>query len=261
MLKQQNQVEEGRRDWVGLQRWYREPLGRLFGKAEYAILEGILPFLFGYHLVTLGMPLDQDLLALSPISHRCRLDEVWPPSDVQLDLLAEPAYLPIASDCIDVVVLPHVLEFVTEPHAVLREVDRIMIPEGHVIILGFNPLSFWGLWRLLRARRGLAPWDARFFSVTRVRDWLALLGFDTISVQYCFYRPPLKRASLLRRLAFLERLGGKWWAFGGGGYVLLAKKRVSTLTLVRPRWQSSRHLLGGEIAGGASRRCHRDRSR
>ncbi len=234
--------------WIGLQHWYQRRLGRLFGKAEADSLAGILPALFGYHIVALGSPTGCDLLAASPIAHRCCLDCVQPLAGMVVDVLAEPACLPIATDSVDVAVLPHVLEFVAEPHAVLREVDRILIPEGYAIILGFNPVSLWGGWRLLCTRGRKTPWDAHFLSVGRLRDWLAVLGFEIISVQYSFYRPPWER--LLHRLAFLERLGPKYWPLGGGGYVLLAKKRLSTLTPVKPRWHS-RQL---PVAAGAVNR-------
>jgi len=242
MRKKQRSITE-QRDWGGLRHWYDSPLGRLYAQAETVLLADLLPMLFGYHIITLGDPMGQDLLAASPIAHHCHMDFSDFTATPRLDLLAEPSQLPVAADCMDVVALPHVLEFVAEPHAVLREVERILIPEGHVLILGFNPVSLWGLRWLLGLRRGKSPWDARLLSVTRVRDWLALLGFETLAVHYCFYRPPLKHLPLLKKLAFLERLGARWWPFGGGGYVLLAKKRVSTLTPIKPHWRPRRRLL------------------
>lgn len=238
-------MAEQERSWIGLQHWYRKPAGRLFSAAETALLAKLLPRLFGYHIVALGVPSPVDLLSASPIAHRCRLDALPPLAGTDVDLLADPACLPLATDSVDVVVLPHVLEFVTEPHAVLREVDRVLIPEGHAIILGFNPLSLWGAGRLLHLHSRRAPWDARFLSVRRVRDWLALLGFDTLSVQYYCYQAPSRQPS--RRLPLLERLGPKYWPVGGGGYALLAKKRVSTLTPIRP----SRLPVKSELAAGA----------
>ncbi len=238
-------MAEQRRSWIGLQHWYRKPLGRLFGAAETRLLAEILPRLFGYHLVALGVPTATDLLATSPIAHRCRLDAISPPAGSSVDLLADPACLPLASDSIDVVVAPHVLEFVAEPHAVLREIDRVLIPEGHAVILGFNPFSLWGVRRLLHARSRTAPWDARLLSARRVRDWLTLLGFDTLAVRYYCYRLPWTRT--LHRLTLLERLGPKYWPAGGGGYVLLARKRVSTLTPIKPSWRP----VQNELAAGA----------
>lgn len=242
-----------RKGWRKLQPWYMGPLGKMFGATESACLESILPALFGYHLVVVGMSNEWDLFSDSAIMHKWQL-EAFQPASHTVDLLADPAFLPLATECIDVVVLPHTLEFTMSPHGILREVDRVLIPHGYVIILGFNPFSLWGVWRLLQAKREKTPWDGRFLSVTRMRDWLALLGFETVAVGYHFYRPPLQQPSLLNKLLVLESLGAKCWAFGGGGYVLLAKKRVSTLTPIKPRWLTPPPPLPASVVNGASRR-------
>ena len=247
-------TEREQQRWNDLQQWYNSPLGSLFAATEAALLKEVLSRLFGHHVVTLGMPTGRDLLATSPIPYRYHLDVLSPPAEVAIDLLAEPTHLPFTHDCIDVVILPHILEFATEPQTVLKEVDRILIPEGRVIILGFNPLSTWGLCRSLHVNKGYGPWNARFIGVSRIRNWLSALGFEMIAVRYCFYRPPLKNALWLGRLASWERVGAKWWSVAGGGYMLVAKKRVSTLTLIKPRWHSRRHFLTEGIANRSWRK-------
>jgi len=142
------------------------------------------------------------------------------------------------------VVLPHTLEFERDPHEVLREVDRILIPEGHVVVLGFNPWSLWGMWRLLRCRSGKAPWCGDFLSLLRIKDWMALLGFDVVLVRRYFYRPPLQRVGIMKKLSFMERLGSKLWPHLSGAYLLVAQKRVATLTPIKPRWSPRRRLMG-----------------
>lgn len=245
--------------WHGLRPWYLSPLGKRFGAAESACLANLMPLLFGYHILVLGTPYEDDIFAGSRIPHRWRLEGFEglgfaAPEDI--DLFADPSALPIATECIDVVVLPHTLEFATAPYGVLREVDRVLIPEGHVVVLGFNPFSLWGLWRVVHVKNAKTPWDGRFLSVARVRDWLALLGFDIVSINYCFYRPPLQQPALLNKLLFLENLGTKGRYAGGGGYVLLAKKRVSTLTPIKPRWLTRRPPLATGVVNGASRHRH-----
>jgi SAM-dependent methyltransferase len=242
-MEQQQHASARQWDWIGLHQWYQRPLGKLLSRTESTYLAGILPLLFGYHIIALGVPSGCDILATSTIAQRYYLDITQPSAGLKIDLLAEPCQLPIASDCIDVAVLPHTLEFVEAPQAVLQEVDRVLIPEGYVIILGFNPISLWGLWRLLHSRKHGAPWNARFFSVTQLHAWLTPLGFELISTQYYFYRPPSWQSSLLNRLTFLESVGSRWWFLCGGGYALLAKKRVSTLIPIKPRWRSHRHRL------------------
>lgn len=239
--------------WAELHRWYSGPLGRKVAAAEAARLQDILPWLFGYHIVAVGLPAGSSLLAASRIGHQVHLDCIRPAAGARPDLLAQPDQLPIASDSVDVVVLSHVLEFVDDPQAVLREVERILIAEGHAVIAGFNPLSLWGLSRITRLHGGRLPWDGRLLRVSRLRNWLSQAGLTPVDVQYCFYRPPVGQPGLLSRLAFLERWGGRWWPSWGGAYLLLVKKRVTTLTLIKPAWQARRKILPGGVAGRASR--------
>ena len=144
-------------------------------------------------------------------------------------------------------VLPHTLEFEENPHQILREVERTLIPEGHVVIMGFNPYSLWGMTRMFIGWRNRTPWCGHFYSTLRIKDWLALLGFDTVLQKSYFFRPPLQHEGSLERLSFMERYGSRWWPFPGGGYILVAKKRLTTLTPIKPRWRSSRRFLGNGL--------------
>ncbi len=226
--------------------WYEGPLGQLLAAREQAELDGIVPNLFGYHIVQLGCVGSQDLLGASRIRHRVVLHVDGAREGV--GALARPDALPLATDSVDALLLPHTLELHDNPHEVLREVARVLIPEGHVVVLGFNPVSLWGAVKLLCRWRGGIPWEASFYSVTRVRDWLALLGFETRLVRFYLFRPPLRRAVLLRRLEFLERLGARWWPMLGAAYLLVARKRVVTLTPIKPRWRPRRSLVAGGLA-------------
>jgi SAM-dependent methyltransferase len=152
--------------------------------------------------------------------------------------------LPIQTDSIDVVVLPHTLDFALYPHEVLREVERVLIPEGHVVITGFNPLSIWQIWRWLLRWRNQPPWCGHFYTTMRLRDWLKLLGFDVTHKQHFFHRPPLKNRSFMQRLSFLEKMGRVLWPVTGAGYVLVARKRVETLTPIKPRLKVRQKVVG-----------------
>jgi SAM-dependent methyltransferase len=151
------------------------------------------------------------------------------------------------ADSLDIVVLPHVLEFSNTPHQVLREVERVLIAEGHVVILGFNPLSLWNLSRLFLFWKKQAPWNATFLSASRVMDWLALLGFDVIHRQGYFYRPPFQNTNFMTKMGFFEKIGHRIWPKLGAGYVLVARKRVETLTPIRERWRAKRKLLANGL--------------
>lgn len=241
--------------WAGLQHWYQSPPGQLFGNTEVRLLARLLPALFGYHSVALGVPNGSESLATSPISRRWYLDAVLPLAGGSLDLLAEPDQLPLATAAVDVVVVSHLLEYVPEPQAVLREIDRILIPEGHLLIVGFNPWSLWGAWYGLRF--GKLPRGERLLGVWQLRGWLVQLGLEPLAIHYGGYRPPLRQTGLLARLAWLERLGSRWWPKTGGAYVLLARKRVATLTPVKTRRPTPQRAL---TPAGVIQRLRRWRS-
>ncbi len=158
-------------------------------------------------------------------------------------ITARPAQLPIASDSVDAVLLVHTLDFLPDPHQILREVDRILIPGGRLMVTGFNPWSLWGLRRLMG--RTSPPWSGRFISQHRVIDWLSLLGFEIEKTTPLMFRPPLRQRGLMERLKFLESAGERWWPALGGVYVVKAVKLVSTITPVKPVWKFKRRILAG----------------
>lgn len=244
-----------------LRRWYQTPLGDAVARTEQAVLEEILPNLFGYHLLQLGAPMQRDILTSSRITHPMIMDDLpalfHGGSATSGAFLGQSEALPVASDSLDVLVLPHILEFAGQPHEVLREAERVLIPEGHVVILCFNPFSLFGARRLLSGWRDDAPWCGHFYSAMRIKDWLALLGFDTVRVRNYFFRLPLQHQRLLRSLERVERGAGRYCAPLGGGYVLVAKKRVATLTPIKPSWRSRRGLLP---VGAAEPTARRDRT-
>lgn len=237
-----------------MQRWYETPLGQQLQQAELELMQQVMPNLFGYHLLQVGRPMEGDLVASSRIGHRITLLEH--PSQLHdgEGFIGTGEQLPIAADCLDVVILPHLLEFAEHPHQLLREVERVLIPEGHLVLLGFNPFSLFGLRRLVSGWRSEAPWCGHFYSTVRIRDWLSLLGFDTVLQQHYFFRPAIQHPGALQRLESLEHLGQRWWQPLGAGYLLVAKKRVATLTPIKPRWRSRRRLISVGLTEPTARR-------
>ena len=213
-----------------LQEWLATPLGQYLLEKEQAYLDDVTPDIFGFHALQLGMP-EVDLLRESRIAHRVRIAAAEHP-----DVYAKCHELPLATQSIDLVLLPHALEFAAEPHAVLREVDRVMMPEGRLVIVGFNPWSLWGLRSALGFSRNEFPWNGRFVSLLRVKDWLSLLGFDVNAGRLVAYAPPFDNAKLRRRFGFMEPAGDRWWAVGGAVYMLQAIKRVRGMRLLTPAW-------------------------
>ena len=260
MTQEDQHTDDGRpvrrhaRSDRSLRDWYAHPLGQVLLEEERRALSGILPDLFGYYLVQVGAVTDTYLLGASLIRYHVVIDPDCPAGPCAGDeagrasgMYGRAGVLPLQSDAVDVVVLPHTLDFESAPHEVLREVERTLVPEGHVVVMGFNPWSLWGLRRLFTwRRRRHAPWRGAFRSIMRIKDWLALLGFDVIATRSCFFRPPLRHPGLLRRLLWMERLGGRWWPYLGGTYIIVARKRTVTLTPIKPRWRPRRSLIHGD---------------
>jgi SAM-dependent methyltransferase len=254
-MKQARDVLSGAEERRRLRAWFEGRLGQHVLECERRELDEVLANLFGYYLVQVGTAMDAYLLEASRIRHQVIVDNAWPVEPCRAlpvhvaSLCGKPHGLPVQSDSVDVVLLPHTLEFTPSPHEVLREAERVLVAEGHVVILGFNPWSLWGLWRLLRRRRRQhVPWHGAFRGMYRLKDWLSLLGFDIVQAHTYFYRPPLQHVVMMRRLEWFERLGRRWWPFLGGAYLIVAKKRVTTLTPIKPRWRPRRSLLQHDVA-------------
>ncbi len=189
---------------------------------------------FGFRAVQFGLP-ELDFLRANRISFRFSLA-----LEAGAALAADPLQLPLASQSLDLVVLPHTLESHLDAHHVLREAERVLRPEGQVVISGFNSLSLWGLRRKFSRRRAGSPWDARFIGLLRLKEWLQLLGFELNGGRFGCYAPPFAQARWHERFAFMEKAGARWWPILGGVYVVRAVKRVHGMRLVTPAWRKER---------------------
>jgi SAM-dependent methyltransferase len=209
--------------------WLATPLGRYVLDKEQAYFDRTVADIFGYNALQLGLP-DADLLKASRITFKLKADPA-----ARAGLRADFRDLPIAANSIDLVVLAHVLEYSADPHQVLREVARVLLPEGHLLIAGFNPWSPWG-WRRTFGRRSGYPWNGRFINLPRLKDWLRLLELEIVGGQMCCYTPPFTTEKWLRRFAFADAAGDRWWPIAGGAYFLQAVKRVRGMRLIMPKW-------------------------
>lgn len=210
--------------------WLQTPQGRYLLDWEQDGLDRLVADLFGYHAVQLGLP-GFELLRANRMPRRINCGPQG------RDLRCSEYELPFATSSLDLVLLPHVLEFSAHPHRVLREVERVLVPEGSVVISGFNPLSLWGLRRLLARRGAEAPWSGHYRSAMRIRDWLNLLGFEIQESRFGCYAPPLRTPQWLERWGCIDRAGSRWWPVLGAGYLLHGVKRVQGMRLITPHWR------------------------
>lgn len=231
-----------------LAEWFASPCGKLLLESEQAVMAGLLPSFFGYHLLQMSAAIESDLAGQSPIHHRVvisgRVDSIMADSNIGLVSCCES--LPFENDSIDVVILHHVLDFSLNPHQVLKEINRVLIPRGHVIIVGFNPFSLFGLWKAVASLLTRSPqWRYNGIAKKRLLDWFKLLDLEKSTVQHAFYRPPCSSAALLKRLAFLEKAGQRLGAPFGGVYLMVARKDVCAVTPIRAPWErNSRRIIG-----------------
>jgi len=214
--------------------WCTTPLGRYALDWERDQFDNAVEDVFGFRAMQVGLP-ELDFLRRNRISHRFSLA-----LEAGAAVAADPLQLPVASQSLDLVALPHALESHLDPHALLREAERVLRPEGQVVISGFNNASLWGLRRWFTRRDAGSPWDARFIGLLRLKDWLQLLSFELNGGRFGCYAPPLANPVWRERFGFMDRAGPRWWPILGGMYVVRAVKRVHGMRVITPAWRKER---------------------
>jgi len=229
---------------AALKSWWEGALGRGLLCAESQLLGEALEDVFGWELLQVGAwGAARELLSNS----RTRRQTVVSPPELGdgADIIGRPSQLPVSSDSMDAVLLPHTLEFASDPYAIVREVDRVLTGEGQLLVLGFNPWSPWGM-RARFSRSGFPPGMRRVLSVRRIRDWLVLLGYEVVAEQRYLYCNPWG-AGLSPDEGTGPYLRRGLNPLPAGAYLLKARKRVYTLTPIRPRFREKPAVLGGLV--------------
>lgn len=265
-----------------MQSWLETPPGEYLLAWERAQFDAVVADIFGYHALQLGLaPLPA--LQANRMPHRWlavptagkSLDSVSSAtSDASnqalqpaADLVTDFAALPFFENSLDLLVLPHSLELSPDPHATLREAQRVLVPEGKLVVCGFNPISLWGLKqtrahlyrRLSRMVSGdpgkqyasqtvkagglgalFLPEAGEFLGHRRMKDWLSLLNFEIESDQFGCYRPAVRSDKWLQRFAWMDNVGARYWPIFGAVYMVVAVKRVHGMRLLSANWKDER---------------------
>lgn len=256
--------------------WLKTPQGLYLLDWERTQFEHTVGDIFGYHALQLGLP-EIDTLSANRMPHRwLALDTLPPelntprlseatdadpqtvaplPSSRKVAFLTDSGALPFPAASLDLVVLPHTLELGRDAHATLREVQRVLVPEGRVVISGFNPVSLWGLSqkrrRLFRPRgTGVTdlPAGNEWIGYWRLRDWLRLLDFEVESAQFGCYLPTLTSQTWIHRFRWMDAAGRRWWPIFGAVYFVAAVKRVHGVRLLEPAWKSRKATVTAPAA-------------
>ena len=259
---------------IGLTDWLKTPPGAYLLAWEQSHFDEAVSDIFGYHALQLGLP-ELDALQANRMPHKWlaqtglqaraatfaaqgyplngrAADSI---SSTRAALLADSAALPFAEGSLDLVILPHTLELGRDPHSALSEVARVLVPEGRVVISGFNPASLWGL----RQRRAhlyqrfgygepFLPEAGEYIGYWRLRDWLRLLNFEVESAHFGCYRPALASQPWLDRFDWMDKAGKRWWPIFGAVYFLVAVKRVRGMRLLEPGWKARKAPAPAAIA-------------
>jgi SAM-dependent methyltransferase len=214
------------------QPWFQSSLGQYLIEHEYCYFDQVVANIFGYNAVQIGWS-QFNFLRLNrvPFHFTVGLED-------GTSIRAGAGFLPLQSNSMDLVILPHTLEFNPNPHQILREVHRILIPGGHIVISGFNPMSLWGICHYLKSTRREFPWNGHFISLARLKDWLKLLDFEMAGGRLGCYVPPFKQEKWRRRFHFMEAAGDRWWPISGGVYFLHAIKYIHGMRVIKPDWKN-----------------------
>jgi SAM-dependent methyltransferase len=269
---------------IGLSDWLQTPPGQYLLGWEQAQFDLTVADLFGFNALQLGL-VELDALRANRMPHRwlalpeeasgaIPADGLIPPgvrpsaklAAQRVHLVTNAAALPFPAASLDLLVLPHTLELSADPHHVLREVERVLVPEGRVVISGLNPASLWGLRQgrgRLMSHLGLGgrepdrlylPEAGEFIGPRRLRDWLRLLSFEVESDRYGCYRPAVSSEKWLERTEWMDQMGARWWPIFGAVYFVVAVKRVHSMRLLGPAWKPRRASASVRTVPVANRR-------
>jgi len=253
--------------------WFESGAGRALLREERRRIRTTLGSVFGDQFLQLGQWGGQSFRDIARTQRAAVADDR---SGEGIDLVTSPDCLGVANDSIDVVLLSHLLETHDDPHGVLREVDRVLRSDGYVVIVGFNPVSLWGLRHLL-SRRRFPPGVRRLIPEHRLRDWLRLLNYSIDPASFQHFRPPVtgrrasaaaggrkrKRGSGFDRVTapsggrFIRAARSSWkaarkawrrYAPFAGAYIVVVRKEMFTVTPIRPVWTSRSRRVGGLVS-------------
>jgi len=223
--------------------WLGSGLGQAVLQAESELMSEALDDVFGWELLQLGTWGPSAKLLAGCRTRRHAVISNRRAGSADADIAARLSQLPISNASVDAVVLPHTLEFETDPYAVVREADRVLAGEGQLVILGFRPFSLWGF-RSRAISRGYPPGLKRMLGARRIADWLELLGYDVSLTRNYLFAPPWGGSAprVGEPSALLRRGWFKPWP--AGAYLIKARKRVYTLTPIRPKLQRAQPIGG-----------------
>ncbi|MDO6562516.1 class I SAM-dependent methyltransferase [Amphritea sp. 1_MG-2023] len=222
-------------EWLPeLRQWFETDLGQQLLLSERDLLDRLLPTMFGYHLLQISVDNRLDLARESPVRHQIKVNPVTELGLPDSAVISRNEELPFAHNSVDVVVLHHALDFAQSPHQVLREAARVLRPGGFLLNVGFNPISWWGLYRKLKFNQESVPWQGHFISSQRMHDWLSLLELTVVKELSDYYCLPFEKQSWRQRARLIDAMTQRCSSSCGAFMLQVARKDIGGMTPVEP---------------------------
>ena len=200
-------------------------------------LAPIMERIFGYYLVKLGNLSTELELKSCPIKQSFNVAQsVGPDNPAKTHIKSKSCQLPLQNNSVDAFVLLAELDFAQDPHQIIREIDRAITANGHVVIAGFNPFSLAGIMKYLPINKQNILHEGRFFTAARIKDWLQLLDFEIIQQEQVIYSALFMR-SRLNHANKIQRWCKRYLPWFSSMYVIVARKREVPLSPIKPRWK------------------------
>jgi SAM-dependent methyltransferase len=161
---------------------YQTPRGKLLQAMESRYLKQSITVSCKQHQLQIGgLGWEDSFVDCSLYQNYAILDGKHLGCSGALKICAKAFNLPVQTESMDLVIMPHLLEFDAQRFQTLREIDRVLKPGGELIILNFNPVSTAVRLQCLWDRKLANSWNTHFISRTRVSDWLKLMNFEILS--------------------------------------------------------------------------------
>lgn len=228
--------------YQGINDWYTSQSGKNLANDISHSLNETLSQCFGYYAVQIGCSnLAKKIIHKSRVRHQFTFDAK------DAEVLSQHDYLPIANDSVDLVIAAHCLSYSERPHALLREIDRIMVAEAKLIIIEMNPISLWGLRHALQAWLEKMPWCGRLFSQKKLYDWLTILGFKKMQILKVHYDLPLQLKKQNTLVHWASKATKRWLPFMSAVNIFVYEKSIAPLTPIKSVWKQ-KIISGGRVA-------------
>ena len=212
-------------DWLK-----KDPLGHHVALNEIHFFQRMLTDMFGFYAVQIGLP-EYNLLSNCRIAHCATIDEISSATS-----LSKLTVLPFQHESIDLILLPHTLDFHEEPLQILSAVAHTLIPGGRLLLTGFNPFSLWGIRHFFQKKSSKVPWNGAFFSLNCFKDWCRLIGLEIEMGYFMIYTPPFLLS--LKYSQLTNDMGDRWWPMGAAVYGISAIKKIYHVRCIAPKWKS-----------------------